>query len=123
MQMVQGIWQASPWSVHPALLLKNLALHWESFTSFCSAELLTMLPHLLSYMQHVLVQQLYMLGGLLCNMAILNSMPVRIVAKVAYIGAAWHVIRETLTLTIDSCSVQNHRLRIACYIPLYHMHA
>ena len=80
-----------------------------------------MLPHLLSYMQHVLVQQLYMLGGLLCIMAVINSMPLRIVAKMAYIGAAWHVIGETLKLTKDNCPVQNHRLRTQ--LPPYHMYA
>ena len=41
-----------------------------------------------------------MLGGLLCIMAVINSMPLRIVAKIAYVGAAWHIIGERLTLTI-----------------------
>ncbi len=42
------------------------------------------------------VQQLYIYGGLLVINATINSAPLKVVVRIAKVGAAWHVIGETL---------------------------
>lgn len=42
----------------------------------------------------LLLQQLYMFGGLLSLFAVINSMPLASVGKIAYVGAIWHVLGE-----------------------------
>ena len=44
------------------------------------------------------LQQLYLFGGLLALLAIINIQPLSTVGHIAEIGTIWHVIGDILTL-------------------------